>query len=199
MQTQFACAIGMLAALGAGVMLAAGALPAGAQTLPPRPTVEPTAMPTGTPSATPTAATPAPSDSAASGRITGTVINLATGTPASSIAVQVGDGIVFTDANGNYDRSGLAPGNYVVVLALPPASGEPARSPLTINLTAGATVVQHLTFGQAPTLVLGPTPVPLPIELPATGGEQGTWFAALLAAVALLVAGAGLRRMRRSA
>jgi hypothetical protein len=51
-------------------------------------------------------------DEPATGRITGAVIDLTTGAPAPGIAVTVGDQMVTTDSNGNYDRSGLPGGAY---------------------------------------------------------------------------------------
>jgi len=192
MNTHIARAVALLAALGAGALLAAGASPAGAQTLPPRPTAQPTATPTATSEAT---TAPAPSEAAAPGRITGTVINRATGAPATGVAVRVGDATVATDANGNYDHNGLSSGSYMVELVLAIAPGDPVPTAVTIELAAGATVVQHLTFGRVSTAA--PDPTLTPSQLPATGAEQGTLLTALLGALALLAAGVGLRRIRQ--
>ena len=114
------------------------ALPAQAQTLPERPTL-----------------TPAPSSdnsgesnhtAVASGRITGTVIDSTTGAPAPGITVLVGDQKVISDANGNYDRNGLAAGTYDVLLDIPPERGLPDQGTIAVALAEGQTVVQHLRF-----------------------------------------------------
>src|SRR4029078_13605240 len=76
---------------------------------PPRPTLTP--VPTPKPSSNNHSSAPS------TGRIPGPVIDLTTGAPAPGVAVKVGDTTVTTDANGNYDRSGLPAGNYSVALA----------------------------------------------------------------------------------
>src|SRR6266545_6408529 len=119
-----------------------GAAPTRVQAQPPRPTLTPA------PSAIPRSRSDDDQDNEplATGRITGTVIDLASGAPASGIRVAVSDVTIITDANGNYDRSGLPPGTYVVTLVLTEDQGTPAQGPVTIKLTPGATVVQHLAF-----------------------------------------------------
>ncbi len=68
-----------------------------------------------------------------------------------------------------------------------------------MHIEAGQVVVQHLFWSSlapaAPTSI--PTPPAAPASLPVTGGTEGT--AALLAALGLLLlgAGVGLRRARR--
>jgi len=165
----------------------------------PRPTLTP--MP-----ATPTAVqrptrTPSSDDhdkrqTAATGRITGTVIDLTSGAPAPGIPVIVGDVTVTSDANGNYDRTGLPPGSYVVVLVLTEGQGTPAQDRITIELAADATVVQHLFFRSQP--AASPTPIatgtPPPAQLPPTSGStpiRWLWVVLGLGAIAL---GGGVRR-----
>src|SRR5215210_7853214 len=94
-----------------GLSIWLAAAPAHAQGQPPpRPTLTP--MPP-----TPARHTDHASPTAVpAGRITGTVIDQTTGAPAPKIAVAVGDQTVVTDANGNYDRSGLPAGAYNVAL-----------------------------------------------------------------------------------
>lgn len=114
-----------------------------AQSLPPRPplpTVTPTPPPTEAEETTTRRRTIAP------GRITGTIIDLTTSAPMPGVAVRVGDRILVSDANGNYDRSGLPPGTYDVVLAMPADWGTPAQTLIRIELAEGATVVQHLFY-----------------------------------------------------
>lgn len=189
-----------IALIAAGLALLLAALvPLGgaaqAQDLPPRPTPPP-----------PATATPAPDDgdddgdsaSPGSARITGTVIDLTTGAPAPGVAVRVGDATLTSDANGNYDRSGLAAGSYGVALALEPGRGEAAQGELTVTVAAGQTVVQHLAFrSPAPQPAPAPAPAapaPLPAALPATGGRgQGLALLGLLG-VAMAAAGAVARR-----
>ena len=163
-----------------------------AQTLPPRPTARPTAKPQGD---SDHSATPVPS-----GRITGTVIDLTTGAPAVGISVAVGDVVVSSDANGNYDRSGLAPGMYTVALALTANQGVAAQEPIAINLGADATVVQHLFFRSAPLFQPTAPPAgnaqPTPATLPNTGGEarEGWQYLGMILGMAALALGVSIRR-----
>jgi LPXTG-motif cell wall-anchored protein len=191
-----------LAGAPAALALTATASP----TLPDRPTLTPVA-PTAT--AEPAAPTEERRQPAAPGRITGTVIDLTTGAPAPGVPVAVGDDVVLSDGNGNYDRSGLAAESYVVELRLPAGRGEPAQGPITVALRAGETVVQHLAFrgpqpaaatpaapaatpeAPAPTAGPVPTPAPTPATLPRTGGAEPQ-AALLLAGLALILAGAGV-------
>ncbi|GAB4115731.1 MAG: hypothetical protein Fur005_19870 [Roseiflexaceae bacterium] len=159
--------------------------PAAAQSLPERPSL-----------------TPAPSGGgskdddddealAPTGRITGTVINLASGAPTSGIRVTVGDTTVTTDSNGNYDRSGLAAGTYTITL-IPPDGSSAAQGSLTITLADRETEVVHLAFTPAATAVpIAPTatPVVVPAELPDTSGDETSLLALLVIGLALLIGG----------
>lgn len=188
-----------------------------AQEPPPRPTLEPTAtpVPTSKPSdETPPTPTPVPT-----GRIIGTVIDLSSGAPARGIKVRVGDSTVVTDRNGNYERSGLTAGAYVVALDLSTDQGTPAQDPLTIQLAAGATVVQHLAFrsqpaasptsapnvtpsatsiATPPAALPAPPPPTMPSTLPNTGALlTGGWIVATYFAIGLIAGGIGVRRALR--
>ncbi len=79
---------------------------------------QPTAQPTAT-------RTPERHDSepVLPGHLTGTVIDQRTGAPDRRMEVQVGTLIVISDANGNYDVNGLAPGQYTVALRLSAEQG----------------------------------------------------------------------------
>lgn len=170
-----------------------------AQGLPPRPTVVPPA-PTDQPAennhsghATPTAP----------GRITGTVIDTRTGAPTPGVPVRVGETLVQSDANGNYDLNGLAPGSYTVALALAPGQGAPAQGAVTVVLAAGQTVVQHLFFSTTPPVAPPAAPAPPaeapvapapPASLPDTSGRGGSQIPLLIFGAALITAGAALRR-----
>lgn len=187
----------ILVTAGLGLLLAslgpwlAAATPARAQAQP-RPTLTPV------PSATPRATRHHKQQPAATGRIAGTVIDLTTGAPAPGVAVQVGDAVITTDANGNYDRAGLAAGRYVVALALGAEQGVAAQELITIELGADAMVVQHLAFRSPPaaTVATAPSAAAAPASLPATGAAtSGGWPLALLGMVLLL--GGGAARLRR--
>jgi len=184
---------GLLLALGLVSGSRSAVAPVYAQ--PPRPTIQPTA--TAVPP-TPLPATPKPKDNDSDddtpvppGRITGTVIDLTSGAPVPGIAVMVGDVRVVSDANGNYDRNGLPPGSYTVTLVLAEGQGTPAQAPITIDLAAGATVVQHLGFRSPAPAVAAPSATPAVVltKLPRTGGDAGGASAALLAALAVLAVG----------
>jgi hypothetical protein len=138
---------------------------------------------------------------APTGRITGTVIDLTTGAPAPGIAVQIGDVITTSDANGNYDRSGLAAGHYVVALALRVEQGHPAQEPLTVEVGADATVVQHLNFRSLPPArpAASPTAAPAgaaPATLPVTSGANDLSWPLVLLGLALLLGGGAVRAWR---
>lgn len=170
------------------------ALPsAQAQPLPPRPTPRPTATPR--PAGEHHGASPL-----ATGRIAGTVIDLTSGAPAAGVVVAVGDLVLTTDANGNYDRAGLAAGTYTVALKLAADRGVPVQAPVVVQLADAATVIQHLAFrSPLPAPAAQPAPVaPLPAELPRTGdpGLLGWWWA-IAGLVALLAGGAIRLRARR--
>lgn len=125
----------------------------------------PTVVPTSVPRDQPADPTPEPR-----GRIIGTVIDLTTGAPTSNIAVAVGDMVVRTDGNGNYERSSLPTGEYVVQLQLAPSQGTAAQAPITVVLPHDATVVQHLAFRsvvQATSQPTAPTASPPPTATPA--------------------------------
>jgi hypothetical protein len=169
-----------------GLSLWLGAAPAQAQGQPPpRPTLTPV-PPTRVRDSDDSSPTAVPA-----GRITGTVIDQTTGAPAPNIAVAVGDKTVVTDANGNYDRSGLPAGDYIVALAA--EQGLSAQEPVVIVLASGATVVQHLVFRSPAAVVPTPTPTAAPAALPITGvADSGAWGAFVLGIV-LLGLGVGLR------
>jgi hypothetical protein len=171
-----------------GLSLWPGAAPAHAQGQPPpRPTLTPV-PPTRVRDSDDSSPTAVPA-----GRITGTVIDQTTGAPAPNIAVAVGDKTVVTDANGNYDRSGLPAGDYIVALALAAEQGLSAQEPVVIVLASGATVVQHLVFRSPAPVVPTPTPTAAPTALPITGSADSGAWGALVLGIALLGLGVGLR------
>jgi hypothetical protein len=154
---------------------------------------------------------------AAQGRITGTVIDQTTGAPAPGVTVRVGSIYVVSDANGNYDVTGLPPGTYEVELILTPEQGIPAQPILSITVPENGTVVQNLFFvreglprtpvtaGLAATIAAaGPprnapdtnaVPFALPDELPATSGppaEEDVPVVWVLLAALLAGSAAGL-------
>jgi hypothetical protein len=98
----------------------------------------------------------------ATGRLTGTVIDSATGAPVPGATVQIGNETVTADANGNYDHW-LAAGSYNVTAA-------PGAEPLVVTVVAGGTTVQHLTTASTPVpaeapLVAAPARAAVPVEV----------------------------------
>jgi hypothetical protein len=183
----------------------------------PRPPLDPTAPPEG--------GLPAPTP-IPYGRVTGTVIDLRTGAPAPGKLVVIGDSIVISDANGNYDRW-VVSGFYDLHLRLRDGEGQVAQPPQQIAVGNGDTVVVHLFFtseapvapaAPEPTATLAPeptataaplppTPTPgevvavVPVSLPTTAATGASVPGPLLlAGAALLVLGALLQvRPRRRA
>lgn len=172
----------LLIAWGAGMWLlptSASAMPT-QQDPPPRPPVEP--LPGGGGggggggSSDPTP-TPIPS-----GRITGTVIDQSTSAPVPGVEVSVGGVIVRTDANGNYERTGLRPGTYMVKLWLSPGQGTPLQEPQMVVLVGQtANVVLHLflTSASAPpptatAVPAGASQLPAPDQAVAAGAARYT-------------------------
>lgn len=188
--------IGGLGLIMAGLILWSGpsATTARAQPALQRPTLTPAPQrPTLTPAPPSSGDHSGGTPAAAPGRITGTVIDLTTGAPAPGIAVIVGDLVVTTDANGNYDRSNLPPGSYSVALALAGGQGTPEQGQLTIVLAAGATVVQHLAFRSPPLAAPSPTDVVMPASLPQTGAPVSGSGLVIAFGIGLIALGLGLR------
>lgn len=96
----------------------------------------------------------------ATGRITGTIIDAATGAPAAGVTVSVGGVTVTSDANGNYDKW-LPAGTYAVGLMLV-GQGSDLQGPQEVEVRAGETTVQHLYFRSA----LAPTATPETLAAP---------------------------------
>jgi hypothetical protein len=78
-------------------------------------------------------------------RITGTIIDLTTNTPAPGVTVQVGEVLVISDEHGNYDRSALSAGVYAVALQLA-GQGTPAQGTQFVKLKTDETQIIHLGF-----------------------------------------------------
>jgi LPXTG-motif cell wall-anchored protein len=179
--------------MGSGMLLLLLALalwvpvnPVAAQSLPERPSLTPVPSGGGSNNDDDDDETPAPT-----GRITGTVINLANGAPTTGVRVTVGDATITTDSNGNYDRSGLAAGTYTITL-IPPDGSTAAQGSITVTLDDGETEVVHLAFTPAATAVpVVPTaaPVIIPQALPATSGDETSLVALLMLGLALLIGG----------
>lgn len=140
----FVVVAALLLAIVAGV--AGGPAGARAQSLPPRPTLPPVTPTSALPTTTPVPEPEPGPRRLKPGRITGTVIDVATGAPAPNVAVRVGSRIVVSDANGNYDWSGAPVGSYEVALALPADWGVALQGTLTAVVGEADTTVQHLFF-----------------------------------------------------
>lgn len=104
------------------------------------------------------------------GRITGTIIDLRTGSPRAGIMVAIGDDVVASDAQGNYDHW-LSSGLYDLSLQLREGEGTPGQGSQQIAIGPNDTVVVHLFFTSpapiAPTVAA--TSVPTATVVPAAG------------------------------
>jgi hypothetical protein len=83
----------------------------------------------------------------ATGRLTGTVIDNATGSPSAGISVLVGGTtLVYSDLNGNYD-TWVVPGTYTVTLVLDPAQGTLlSEVPAVAEVIVDQTTTLHLYY-----------------------------------------------------
>ncbi|WP_129627968.1 hypothetical protein [Candidatus Oscillochloris fontis] len=100
------------------------------------------------------------------GRLTGTVIDLRTGIPATGITVAVGDQTISTDSNGNYDIW-LVSGNYTLDLVLTAQQGTAIQPAQVVAVGAGDTVVVHLFFRSTePTVTVQPVIQPTATLVP---------------------------------
>lgn len=151
--TSFALMVCGVVALALGMTVAPAATPAAAM-----PAMQPSPRPTLVPTAD---VIPSDDDDGPApvrfGRVTGTVIDSRTGAPASGKRVVVGDALVTSDGNGNYDHW-IAPGAYAVGLQLREGEGVTSQGTQQVTVAAGGTIVQHLYFtSPAPAL---PTALP---------------------------------------
>lgn len=132
----------------------------------PRPTLQPTPdFATATPTSEVPTTVPPPVDEPAGkdsvptpqplGRVTGTVIDLRTNAPAPNKLVAIGDMMVLSDSNGNYDRW-VESGYYRLALELRSDEGTPTQGSQEIAVGPGDTVVVHLFFTSP-----APTPEPM--------------------------------------
>lgn len=147
----------LMVTFGLSVLPAQGAEPtSAAQPLlapSPRPTLGPTRPRGGSQSAP------------ATGRITGTIIDLTTGAPAPGVQVNVGGTIVTSDANGNYDLW-VPVGSYNVALALSPESGIADQGQQVVDIAANQTTVLHLNFHTPLAPSATPPPAPAATAVP---------------------------------
>ncbi|MEI7768728.1 MAG: hypothetical protein WCI67_02010 [Chloroflexales bacterium] len=112
----------------------------------PRPALQPTLQTGGN---KPTAVIP--------GRLTGTIIDMRTGAPMPGVAVAIGDQIIYSDSNGNYDIW-LTSGYYQLELKPTDAQGKPIQPVQQVAVGPGDTVVVHLFFtSPAPTAIVDAT------------------------------------------
>lgn len=125
--------------------------------------IDPAGTAADAPGSAPTAAPPSPTPA---GSVEGTVMNLCTGEPAPNIEVRVGDRIIRTDRNGNYERVGLEPGNYIVALLLEASQGQPDHKPEVAWINNDRVVV-HRSFRSPECLNVTFTPT----AAPSSGGQ----------------------------
>lgn len=105
------------------------------------------------------------------GHITGTVIDQTTGAPAPGVTVAVGDTLLTTDANGNYD-AWLPTGSYTVVVVVDPARGT-AAPPVAVELPPGVVTLQHLNYS-SPQVAATPVPTAAAVAEPTAVPTAGT-------------------------
>ncbi|MDZ4721905.1 MAG: carboxypeptidase regulatory-like domain-containing protein [Roseiflexaceae bacterium] len=147
--------------------------------LPDRPTLTPRPIPAESKQSNPIVAT---------SRIAGTVIDTRTGAPTAGITVQVGDTMVKTDANGNYDLNGLVAGTYTIALVLSADQGVAEQGALTISVAEDASVIQHLSF-RSPAPPVESAPLPVPATLPVTGGNESSIWLFMVGVLMIISAG----------
>ena len=122
----------------------------------PRPTLPPTEVPAAT--SEPNKSESNSSDSnrePQTGHITGTVIDSTTGAPVPGIQVSIGDMIVTSDENGNYDYW-VPEGSYNIGLNISPSIGTALQGMQTVEIQAGSNTVLHLHYRSSMRI----TPVP---------------------------------------
>lgn len=159
-------------------------------TLQPTPDFQPVPSPTPLPAETPVPGVPdeprndsPPAPTAVPmGRITGTIIDLRTNAPAPNKLVVVGDSLVISDGNGNYERR-VVSGFYTVALQLRNGEGRATQGPQEIAVGPGDSVTVHLFFTSPEPLIVAPeqpaapeaAPAALPdLDLPDTGVAELT-------------------------
>lgn len=147
------------------------------------------------------------------GHVTGTVIDLVTGAPIPGVNVAIGNDIVVSDVNGNYDHW-VPAGTYTVSLVMAPERGVAVDPVQVANVETGNRTVIHLNFRSpvaavappaaaaaapmAPTVAPKPAPsTGMPARLPRTGVDAtgGGWLWVLLGII--LIAGGGALGVRR--
>ncbi|NTU84351.1 MAG: carboxypeptidase-like regulatory domain-containing protein [Chloroflexales bacterium] len=221
--TGFALMLCGLLALGLGFSV--GFIPTPAAAMPalqpsPRPTLVPTSDARGDDYDYP--------DAPLMGRITGTVIDIRTGTPAAGKRVMIGERVLTSDSNGNYDIW-VEAGQYPVSLTLGEGEGTVAQAPTMAMVWGNDVVVVHLFFtslapapaatATAPAATATALPVPTPVappvalpddlpdssveakpsNLPVTGDELIDPQSLVLGGLALLALGASLMMLPRRA
>lgn len=77
------------------------------------------------------------------GHITGTVIDSVSGAPVAGMSVKVGDLLLVTDENGNYD-TWLDQGIYLVNVAPAAGQGSVVDESMTVTILPDAVTIQHL-------------------------------------------------------
>lgn len=94
--------------------------------------------------------------------ISGEVVDLSTGQPASGLQISVNGRIVWTDAAGSYSITGLPAGEYSVVLQLQ-GQGIPAQGPVFVTVDGQHSVTVNLTYYSQLQPLPTDTPQPLPV------------------------------------
>jgi len=134
------------------------------------------------------------------GEIIGAVTDLSTGNPGAGVIVRINEIEVRTDTQGKYSLSGLAGGEYIVLLILE-GGAQPAQEAITIIVDGKSSTIVDLAYHSLPDLVEATatptvilatdpltataksavgrpehTPNPPPAILPEAGGTNNHWW-----------------------
>ncbi len=98
----------------------------------------------------------------APGHITGTVIDSVSGAPVPGMPVMVGDLVLFSDQNGNYD-TWLAAGTYIVNVAPAPEQGTVVDEARIVDVQPDTVTIQHLRVALPSPVIVAPAAEEVPV------------------------------------
>lgn len=130
------------------------------------------------------------------GHITGTVIDSISGAPVPGMPVKVGDLLLFSDQNGNYD-TWLAAGTYIVNVAPAPEQGTVVDEARIVDVQPDTVTIQHLRVALPAPIIVAPAaeeqpvaaaPEAAPRRLPRTNDTaDAAWLWIALGAVMVVL------------